>query len=63
MPIFEYQCEKCEHRFEKLVFKGEEDHITCPECNHSHVRKLMSAASFMGASMGTCAAGAPRGFS
>ena len=63
MPIFEYQCEKCQHQFEKLVFKGDENDVTCPECNNTQVKKLMSAVSFMGSSIGTCAAGSPKGFS
>ncbi|THB80282.1 MAG: zinc ribbon domain-containing protein [Desulfobacteraceae bacterium] len=62
MPIFEYQCSHCSHTFEKLVFKGEEGGIECPECQKQDVKKLMSAVSFMGSSIGTCAADAPKGF-
>jgi len=30
MPIYEYQCEKCTHSFEKLIFLGDDEKINCP---------------------------------
>ncbi len=63
MPIYEYQCNKCSKEFEKLIFKGEEDDITCPKCKSPDIVKKMSATSFMGSSIGTCASDAPKGFS
>jgi len=64
MPIYEYQCEKCTHSFEKLIFKGDNEHISCPKCSDKKVKKLLSCSSFMSsAGIGTCAANAPKGFS
>ncbi len=63
MPIFEYQCNKCSKTFEKLVFKGDQDNIKCPGCKSRDIRKKMSATSFMGSSIGTCASDSPKGFS
>jgi putative FmdB family regulatory protein len=63
MPIYEYQCEKCETVFEKIFFAGDKEVVNCPRCGSDEVIKLMSACSFMGASIGTCAADAPKGFS
>lgn len=64
MPIYEYQCEKCDHFFEKLTFAGDTDEaLCCPKCKSAEVRKIMSACSFMGASIGTCSTEAPKGFS
>ncbi len=63
MPIFEYQCKNCKKEFEKLVFAGEESEVHCPECKSADITKKMSAASFMGTSIGTCAADAPKQFS
>jgi putative FmdB family regulatory protein len=63
MPIYEYRCGKCETVFEKLIFAGDKEDITCPQCDSREVIKIMSACSFMGASIGTCAADAPKGFS
>ncbi len=63
MPIYEYQCEKCKTIFEKLIFAGDKDEVNCPQCDSDEVIKLMSACSFMGPGIGTCAADAPKGFS
>jgi len=35
MPIFEYICQECQHRFEALVFGKEK--AECPKC---HAKKL-----------------------
>jgi len=61
MPIFEYQCTQCENDFEKLVFAGEENDVSCPECKSMDIKKKMSASSFMGSSIGTCPTDFPRG--
>lgn len=45
MPIYEYQCKKCDNDFEYLVFKTDEP-VSCPECNNSKVVRKMSACSF-----------------
>ena len=63
MPIFEYKCNQCEKEFEKLVFAGEEDNISCPECKSLEVVKKMSATSFMGIGLGKCATSSSKGFS
>ncbi|MCD6452399.1 MAG: zinc ribbon domain-containing protein [Acidobacteria bacterium] len=41
MPIFEYRCSHCSHRFEKLILK-ENDIPSCPKCGSSDVEKLFS---------------------
>ncbi len=61
MPIFEYKCKQCEKDFERLVFSGEEKGVSCPECKSKDVTKKMSASSFMGPSIGTCATNYPKG--
>jgi putative FmdB family regulatory protein len=64
MPIYEYQCETCDTIFEKLVFGGDEDTIDCPKCGDSKVKRLLSAASFMGGSgLGACSPNSSSGFS
>ncbi len=45
MPIYEYQCGKCGHFFEKLVLKRDVS-IECPQCNNSGVKKMMSVCGF-----------------
>jgi len=41
MPTYEYKCQKCGHKFEKLVFGKEK--IKCPKCQSEMVEKLISA--------------------
>jgi len=63
MPIYEYQCENCDHCFEKLVFASDDELPTCPECTGKKVKKLVSCSSFIGSSgLGSCT-GATGGFS
>ena len=63
MPIFEYHCNACDKEFEKLVFANDKETVKCPACSSTQVTKKMSASSFMGTSMGTCASGSPKQFS
>ncbi|RPJ57254.1 MAG: zinc ribbon domain-containing protein [Acidobacteria bacterium] len=42
MPIFEYRCEKCHTKFEKIVFNRSEE-ILCPKCGNPEVQKLLSS--------------------
>ena len=43
MPIYEYQCQKCEEIFEKVVFISEQGPITCPKCKSKKVEQLICA--------------------
>jgi len=61
MPIYEYTCKQCGKEFERVVLSGNEKGITCPECKSKDVKKNMSASSFMGASIGSCATPFPNG--
>ncbi len=55
MPIYEYQCQNCDKNFERLVFGGDENSISCPQCDETNVKKKMSATSFMTNSLDKCA--------
>lgn len=46
MPIYEYQCTDCGHRMEALQKINADPLLICPECQHSSLRKLVSAPSF-----------------
>lgn len=41
MPIYEYQCAKCRHEFEKLVF-GSNPEVFCPKCGSGETEKRLS---------------------
>jgi len=46
VPIYEYRCESCEHRLEKLQKMSEGDLVDCPECKNPALKRLVSAAAF-----------------
>lgn len=60
MPMYEFICRECGHRFEELFFSLNDSlaPLTCPECGSRNVKKLMSAAAFgsnQSDSAGNCA--------
>jgi putative FmdB family regulatory protein len=46
MPIYEYQCETCQHAFDVLQKMSDEPVTLCPDCGESTVIRLVSAAGF-----------------
>ncbi|MDA0977592.1 MAG: zinc ribbon domain-containing protein [Proteobacteria bacterium] len=46
MPIYEYECEACHHRLEKLQKISDEPLKVCPSCSKPSLNKLVSAAAF-----------------
>jgi putative FmdB family regulatory protein len=58
MPIFEYQCQSCEHIFEKVLLGRNRDAApACPSCQATQTRQLVSRFSSLSADVGgfTCA--------
>ena len=47
MPIYEYQCEKCDHEFEREQRIVDPPVKTCPKCRGRKVTKLISRSSFV----------------
>ena len=43
MPLYEYQCEACAHRFERIQKFSDPPVDTCPTCGKGPVRKLLSS--------------------
>ncbi|KJS11538.1 MAG: FmdB family transcriptional regulator [Peptococcaceae bacterium BRH_c8a] len=53
MPIYEFRCNKCGHRFEKLCPMGENgEKMQCPACTAPAPKRVMS---------GFCACGTENG--
>jgi putative FmdB family regulatory protein len=42
MPLYEYQCKKCKHRFEKILKFSDKPVKKCPECG-GVVEQMISA--------------------
>ena len=45
MPLYEYQCDACGHRFEAIQKFSDPPITTCPKCGSS-VRKLIASPAF-----------------
>ncbi|MCX5781345.1 MAG: zinc ribbon domain-containing protein [Elusimicrobia bacterium] len=59
MPIYEYLCNKCKEKFEKLIIeKG--NTVKCPKCGSAEVEKQFSSFSG-GSSKKTAKASCPSG--
>ncbi|MBL7198976.1 MAG: zinc ribbon domain-containing protein [Anaerolineae bacterium] len=62
MPIFEYVCSKCGHKFEKLILSASKAReVRCPQCESGLVEKSFSTfgvgsgGSTVSASAANCA--------
>lgn len=45
MPTYEYRCDACGHRFERLQRFSDDPVSTCPECGEDAVERLISAGA------------------
>lgn len=46
MPIYQYQCENCNHEFEALQKISAEPLVVCPECQEERLAKQVTAPNF-----------------
>lgn len=46
MPIYEYQCQACNHEMEVMQKMGDAPLTDCPSCGEASLKKLISAAGF-----------------
>lgn len=46
MPIYEFECPSCSHRFERLQKVSDADPKDCPECAKAGVRRRLTAPAF-----------------
>lgn len=45
MPLYEFICTDCNHQFEELKSSNNPELPTCPKCEQSNIKKLVSASS------------------
>jgi putative FmdB family regulatory protein len=43
MPLYEYECDQCHHRFERIQKFSDPPVDTCPKCEKGPVKKLLSS--------------------
>jgi len=46
MPIYEYECQACDHRLEAIQKISDAPLSECPACGKAALKKLISAAGF-----------------
>ena len=46
MPIYEYQCQACDHELEALRKISDDPLLICPACQKEALKKKVSAAAF-----------------
>ena len=46
MPIYEFQCSECGHRFDRLQKLSDADPTDCPACGKPQLHRMVSAPSF-----------------
>ena len=42
MPIYEYRCQDCGTKFEKLVRNSDTSELECPSCKQRHLQQELS---------------------
>jgi putative FmdB family regulatory protein len=55
MPIFEYRCEECGHRFDAFFRQAEDadrEELQCAKCGSQQVRKMFSVIGIGSADKG-----------
>ena len=58
MPIFEYKCQDCGTKFEKLVRRADQNDVNCPSCGQQHLSQEFSTFAAQ-VSAGPKSSGAP----
>ena len=46
MPIYEYACQRCDHRLDALQKMSDEPLVDCPACGAPELKRLISAPRF-----------------
>ena len=47
MPIYDFKCSECDHRFQRVRKITAEDSPACPNCGSSQTEKLISPSAFV----------------
>jgi len=45
MPIFDFECRKCGHKFDLIISNAEKDKAKCPQCGAMNLKQLLSSFS------------------
>ncbi|MGB9802748.1 FmdB family zinc ribbon protein [Desulfofundulus sp.] len=45
MPVYDFKCNSCGHKFTVLVGIDERDRVTCPQCQSRDVSQLITGCA------------------
>ncbi len=45
MPVYDYKCDKCGHRFSQMVTIEERKNVSCPECRSKEVKQIITGCA------------------
>ena len=48
MPLYDYECQDCGRVTEVLVRSRDSEDVSCPDCNSTNLKKLVSASVLIG---------------
>ncbi|MBF0447708.1 MAG: zinc ribbon domain-containing protein [Magnetococcales bacterium] len=52
MPLYDYKCDACQHRFEESHSMSDPAITVCPVCQKEQVRKILSTGGILSSSKG-----------
>ncbi len=42
MPVYDFRCQQCDHKFTVMVSINEKDQVKCPKCESEKVQQLFT---------------------
>lgn len=54
MPIYEFRCSACDHRFSVKVSISERKNVKCPQCGQGELTQLFTNVNILGIGGGSC---------
>lgn len=54
MPIYDFRCKKCGHKFTVFTGMSDRDKVTCPECKTGEVEQLITGCQVKSGSGSGC---------
>lgn len=48
MPLLDFRCEDCGHKFDELVFSHNKDKVRCPQCGGAELSRVYEGRCLFG---------------
>lgn len=47
MPVIDFQCQKCGHKFYEITTSAERDKIRCPQCGSGDLKQVFGGTAYV----------------